>query len=60
MVNSFPICIFLIQTLLYSLSALVENRIFSVHGGLSPSIQSLDQVSRCCFIAPPINSSEYK
>ncbi|CAA6670824.1 unnamed protein product [Spirodela intermedia] len=43
-----------------SLSALVENRIFSVHGGLSPSIQSLDEVSRFCFITPPIKLSEYK
>lgn len=28
----------------YSLSALIENRIFSVHGGLSPAISTLDQV----------------
>jgi diadenosine tetraphosphatase ApaH/serine/threonine PP2A family protein phosphatase len=27
-----------------SLSALIDNRIFSVHGGLSPSITTLDQV----------------
>ncbi|KAL3696806.1 hypothetical protein R1sor_010882 [Riccia sorocarpa] len=27
-----------------SLSALIENRIFSVHGGLSPSITTLDQI----------------
>lgn len=29
---------------LFSLSALIENRIFSVHGGLSPAISTLDQV----------------
>ena len=28
----------------YSLSALIENKIFSVHGGLSPAITTLDQV----------------
>jgi diadenosine tetraphosphatase ApaH/serine/threonine PP2A family protein phosphatase len=28
-----------------SLSALIENKIFSVHGGLSPAITTLDQVS---------------
>ncbi|XP_061348374.1 serine/threonine-protein phosphatase PP-X isozyme 2-like [Gastrolobium bilobum] len=27
-----------------SLSALIENRIFSVHGGLSPAISTLDQI----------------
>lgn len=27
-----------------SLSALIENKIFSVHGGLSPAISTLDQV----------------
>lgn len=27
-----------------SLSAVIDNRIFCVHGGLSPSIQTLDQV----------------
>jgi hypothetical protein len=27
-----------------SLSALIDNRIFSVHGGLSPSITTVDQV----------------
>ena len=30
---------------LFSLSALIENKIFSVHGGLSPAITTLDQVS---------------
>lgn len=29
----------------YSLSALIENKVFSVHGGLSPAITTLDQVS---------------
>lgn len=33
-----------------SLSALIENKIFSVHGGLSPAITTLDQVS------PTVNS----
>ena len=27
-----------------SLSALIENKVFSVHGGLSPAISNLDQV----------------
>lgn len=34
----------LIFLLVASLSALIDNRIFSVHGGLSPSITTLDQV----------------
>ena len=29
---------------IFSLSALIENKIFSVHGGLSPAITTLDQV----------------
>lgn len=35
-----------------SLSALIENKIFSVHGGLSPSITTLDQVSNTypCYL----------
>ena len=28
-----------------SLSAIIEDKIFTVHGGLSPSINTLDQVS---------------
>jgi hypothetical protein len=38
--NDFPLLI----TINYSLSALIENKIFSVHGGLSPAISTLDQV----------------
>lgn len=39
------------QFLLFScsLSALIENKIFSVHGGLSPAISTLDQVSEAIF-----------
>ena len=31
-----------------SLSALIDNRIFCVHGGLSPTISSLDQARPVC------------
>lgn len=34
----------LLITINCSLSALIENKIFSVHGGLSPAISTLDQV----------------
>lgn len=33
-----------------SLSALIENKIFSVHGGLSPAISTLDQVRKFTLI----------
>jgi len=33
-----------------SLSALIENKIFSVHGGLSPAISTLDQVRNSTLI----------
>lgn len=33
-----------------SLSALIENKLFSVHGGLSPAINTLDQVSNKVII----------
>lgn len=33
-----------------SLSALIENKIFSVHGGLSPAISTLDQVHEAILI----------
>jgi len=33
-----------------SLSALIENKIFSVHGGLSPAISTLDQVRNFTLI----------
>ena len=32
-----------------SLSALIENKIFSVHGGLSPAISTLDQVKELSY-----------
>ena len=42
--------IFLFCHLLYvSLSALIENKIFSVHGGLSPAISTLDQVKELSY-----------
>ena len=33
-----------------SLSALIENKIFSVHGGLSPAISTLDQVKEVILL----------
>jgi hypothetical protein len=41
-----------------SLSALIENRIFNVHGGLSPSIQTLDQVGDMVNIVVSLVSFE--
>ncbi|KAI5674123.1 hypothetical protein M9H77_14487 [Catharanthus roseus] len=36
--------LFFAEVLILPLSALIENKIFSVHGGLSPAISTLDQI----------------
>ena len=40
-----------------SLSALIDNRIFSVHGGLSPSITTVDQVGHLTEVNGKLFSS---
>lgn len=41
---------FLLVLIALSLSAVIDSRIFCVHGGLSPSINTLDQVLVLLFL----------